>query len=167
MIKTDVSTEIAPEIVIKPQDVQISKGTGQTTLDCIANARPLHELETLWFKDGIIIENTGISYTLNDYWNRSLTLVSVNLTHTGQYECQVTLRTGGFPTVTAAANVVVQEKPKFFTNTRTEIFGDYGSPFKLLCDVDGIPKPNITWYRNAEVIDEMFEKRLVFSLLRF
>lgn len=146
--------EIAPEIVIKPQDAQIVKGTGQSTLECIANARPLHELETLWYKDGILIDNTGISYTLNDYWNRTLTLVSANLTHTGVYECHVSLRTGGFPKVTAAAEVVVLEKPKFFANARTEVFGDYGAQLRLPCDVDGIPKPNITWYKNAVVIDE-------------
>lgn len=93
--------------------------------------------------------------------------MSVNLTHTGQYECQVTLRTGGFPTVTAMANVVVQEKPKFFTNSRTEILGDYGSQVKLPCDVEGIPKPNITWYKNAESIDEAVEKRYVFCCSLF
>jgi hypothetical protein len=69
--------------------------------------RPLHELEMLWLKDGILIENSGISYTFNDAWNRTLSLVSANLTHTGQYTCQVKLRTGGFPTVTASATVTV------------------------------------------------------------
>lgn len=85
--------------------------------------------------------------------------MSANLTHTGVYECQVTLRTGGFPTVKAAASVVVHEKPKFFTNSRTELFGDYGGQIKLPCVVDGIPKPNITWYKNAEVINDAADKR--------
>lgn len=154
VIKNEDVKEIAPEIIIKPKDVQIVKGTGQSTLECIANARPLHELEILWYKDGILIDNTGISYTLNDYWNRTLTLVSANLTHSGVYECHVSLRTGGFPKVVASAGVVVLEKPKFFSNTRTEVFGDYGSQLHLPCDVDGIPKPNITWYKNAIKIDE-------------
>ena len=69
--------------------------------------RPLHELEMLWLKDDILIENSGISYTFNDAWNRTLSLVSANLTHTGQYTCQVRLRSGGFPTVTASATVTV------------------------------------------------------------
>lgn len=159
MATSDNQSEIAPEIVIKPKDTDVIKDTGQTGLDCIANARPLHELETLWYKDGILIENTGISYTLNDYWNRSLTLVSANLTHTGQYECHVTLRTGGFQPVTASAMVVVFEKPKFYTSLRTEMFGDYGGQLKLACDVDGIPKPNITWYKNAEKVDPGVDKR--------
>lgn len=69
--------------------------------------RPLHELEMLWLKDDILIENSGISYTFNDAWNRTLSLVSANLTHTGHYTCQVRLRSVGFPTVTASATVTV------------------------------------------------------------
>ncbi|XP_018319090.1 protein sidekick isoform X2 [Agrilus planipennis] len=159
---SDTFAEVAPEIIIKPQDVEIVKGAGQTTLDCIANARPLHALETLWFKDGILIENSGISYTLNDLWNRSLTLVSANLSHTGIYECQVNLRSGGFPTVTAAANVVVLEKPKFVSNTRTETLGDYGSQISLPCDVVGIPPPKVKWFKNANnITKELQDKRYI------
>ena len=106
---TNHGADIAPEIIIKPQDTEIIKGTEQTTLDCIANARPLHALETLWYKDDILIDNAGVQHTFNDIWNRSLTLISANLTHSGVYECQVSLRTGGFSTVAASANVVVLE----------------------------------------------------------
>lgn len=166
-METDSSLEIAPEIIIKPQDVQIVKGTAQTTLDCIANAKPLHELETLWFKDGIIIENTGISHTLNDLWNRSLTLVSANLSHSGQYECQVRLKTGGFPTVKAIATVVVQEKPKFVSAIRSETLGDYGSQITLPCDAVGIPSPNITWYKNAEEVVTAMDNRYFVKFVSF
>jgi hypothetical protein len=61
----------------------------------------------LWLKDDILIENSGISYTFKDAWNRTLSVVSANLTHTGQYTCQVRLRSGGFPTVMASATVTV------------------------------------------------------------
>lgn len=97
------SKEIAPEIIIPPDDLQVVKGASEATLDCIANARPLHELETLWLKDGIPIESAGISYSVNDIWNRSLTLVSINTTHSGVYQCNVNLRSGGFPPVEATA----------------------------------------------------------------
>ncbi|XP_060530016.1 protein sidekick isoform X3 [Cylas formicarius] len=150
----------APTIVIPPEDLEIVKGLPQTTLDCIANARPLHELDTLWFKDGIPIESAGISYSLNDIWNRSLTLISINTTHSGQYECNVNLKSGGFAMVRASAQVVVLEKPRFFSNTRPETLGDYGSQLSLPCDVIGIPKPNVTWYRNTETLD-LSDKRYV------
>lgn len=159
VVSIDSETEIPPKIIIKPEDVHIVKGTDQTTLDCIANAKPLHELETLWYKDGILIDNTGISYTFNDPWNRSLTLISANLTHNGSYECQLSLRSGGYPTVKASANVVVQEKPTFVSHAKTETLGDYGSQIILPCDVVGIPKPNVSWYKNAVNVEELDENR--------
>lgn len=144
--------EIPPEIIIKPQDTRIIKGHEYTNLHCVANARPLHELETLWFKDGIMIDLAGITFDLNDQWNRTLTLISANLTHTGQYTCQARLKTGGFATVTASATVTVFEKPMFLTNLKSETFGEFGSSIILDCMVQGIPLPGITWYKDAKKI---------------
>ncbi|KAJ8914572.1 hypothetical protein NQ315_010036 [Exocentrus adspersus] len=157
---TEENKEIAPTIIIPPKDVQVVKGTPQTTLECIANAHPLHELETSWFKDGIPIESSDINYSFKDMWNRSLILTSINTTHSGQYECHVNLKSGGFPTVTASAQVTVLEKPRFFSNAKPETLGEYGSPVSLPCDVLGIPKPNVTWYRNTKELD-LDEKRYV------
>lgn len=118
----------------------------------MANARPLHELETLWFKDGIMIDLAGISFDLNDQWNRTLSLISANLTHTGKYTCQARLKTGGFATVSASASVTVYEKPQFLTNLKSETFGEFGSTITLECNVQGIPLPGITWYKDAKKI---------------
>lgn len=145
--------EVAPEIIVPPEDVRVVKGTAQISLDCIANARPLHELETLWYKDGILIENGGEMYALHDFWNRTLILVSINTTHSGQYECRVSLRTEKFSPIVKTAQVLVLEKPRFVTATRSETLGEYGGVISLPCDVVGIPKPNVTWYRNSEEID--------------
>ncbi|XP_065171276.1 protein sidekick-like isoform X3 [Atheta coriaria] len=159
VLETNSYNEIAPEIIIKPQDVEIVKGTHETTLDCIANARPLHELETLWYKDGMPIENSGIEYTYNDVWHRSVALISANLTHSGVYECHVSLKTGGFPTVKANASVVVQEKPRFSSSTKPETLAEYASQVILPCDVDGIPKPKVTWYKNTINIEDLNDRR--------
>ncbi|XP_026688281.1 protein sidekick-like, partial [Diaphorina citri] len=74
--------EIAPEFIVKPEDTHVKKGEQTSVLECIANDRPLHEVVTLWLKDGVPIENTAISYNLDDPWNRTLSLLSANLTHT-------------------------------------------------------------------------------------
>ncbi|CAG9861808.1 unnamed protein product [Phyllotreta striolata] len=145
--------EIAPEIIVGPRDLRLVKGIPQTSIDCIANARPLYELETLWFKDGIPIESTGILYSFNDIWNRTLILASINTTYSGQYECQVNLRSGGFPEAIASAHVSVLEKPKFLSMAKSETLGEYSASMNLPCDVLGIPKPNITWYKNSEELD--------------
>lgn len=146
----DAVGEIAPEIVVGPRDMHIIKDTLATELQCIVNARPLHELETLWLKDGIPVENTGIAFNLNDPWNRTLSLLSANLTHTGKYTCQARLRSGGFPTVSADANIAVLEAPTFVANTRPETLGEYGTTVVLPCEVNGVPAPNIIWLRNAQ-----------------
>lgn len=148
----DDNKEIAPEIVVKPENTKIVKGQENTNLYCIANARPLHELETLWFKDGILIDLAGVTYDLNDPWNRTLGLISANLTHTGQYSCQARLKTGGFATVSASATVTVFEKPVFRNSLKSETFGEFGSTIVLECDVQGIPLPSITWYKDARKI---------------
>lgn len=59
----------------------------------------------------------------------------------------------------AIAKVEVLEKPRFFSNAKPETLGDYSSTINLPCDVLGIPKPNITWYRNGEELD-LGDKRL-------
>lgn len=150
--------EIAPEIIVHPADLKLVRGKETAQLQCIANARPLHELETLWLKDGILVENSGISHTLEDPWNRTLTLLTANLTHTGRYTCQVRLRSGGFPTVTSSANVNVEEPPTFLSALRTETFGEYGSTLIVACDVIGEPTPHVTWFRNAEALDMTSER---------
>jgi protein sidekick len=99
-----------------------------------------------------MIDLAGISFDLNDQWNRTLSLISANLTHTGKYTCQARLRTGGFATVTASAMVTVYEKPAFSTNLKPETFGEFGSNVVLECDVQGLPLPSITWYKDSKKI---------------
>ncbi|KAL5276641.1 SDK2 family protein [Megaselia abdita] len=149
----DPYTELAPEIIVHPQNLSVQKGAEVTKLECIANARRLHELETLWMKDGIAIENSGIQYTLYDPWNRTLALISANLTHSGNYSCQVRLRSGGFEPITTEAMVTVHDPPTFFTPMRAETLGEYGNQVILPCDVVGIPAPKVTWYKNAQKVD--------------
>lgn len=149
----DPSTEVAPEIIIHPENLHLVRGEQVSHLQCIANARPLHELETLWLKDGIIVESSGISHTLDDQWNRTLVLLSANLSHTGEYTCQVRLRSGGFPMVTSSATVIVQEPPSFFSPLRSETLGDYGEQIIIACDVIGEPSPKVIWYRDAELLN--------------
>ncbi|XP_063224987.1 protein sidekick isoform X2 [Bacillus rossius redtenbacheri] len=145
--------EVAPEIIVKPRDMHVEKGQASAQLQCIANAKPLHVLETLWFKDDILIDHAGIDYSFDDPWNRTLSLLGTNTTHTGSYKCQARLRSGEFSPVTASANVVILEKPSFNTNLRIETLGEYRSTLSLPCEVVGVPKPNIVWFRNTERVE--------------
>lgn len=149
----DAFTEIMPEIIVHPKSMKLVRGQKVAELQCIANARPLYQLETLWMKDGLLIDNSGIQYTLNDPWNRTLTLLNANLTHSGQYSCEVRLKSGNYESVVSIATITVQEPPSFFTPMRSETLGDYGSKMTLPCDVVGDPMPYVTWFRNSEALD--------------
>ncbi|RLU19110.1 hypothetical protein DMN91_009468, partial [Ooceraea biroi] len=157
----DPNAEIVPTIIVKPQDTQIIKDQDVTYINCIANARSLHELRTLWMKDGIPIENSRISYSFNDSWNRTLALVSANITYTGVYSCHVDLRSGDYPTVNASAKIVVYEKPTFITELKRETLSDYGSTVTLPCDTVGVPPPTVAWFRNAEPINHLLGTRVI------
>ncbi|XP_019697114.1 protein sidekick isoform X2 [Harpegnathos saltator] len=157
----DPNAEVAPSIIVKPQDTLIIKDQNAAHMYCIANARALHELRILWMKDGIPIENSRVAYSFNDSWNRTLMLISANMTYTGTYSCHVDLKSGGYPTLSASAEVTVYEKPTFNTELKKETLSDYGSTVTLSCDVDGTPVPKITWFRNAESVGNLKESRYV------
>lgn len=46
------------------------------------------------------------------------------------------------------------EPPTFVGNLRMETLGEYGSTVRISCDTIGVPQPKITWYRNAETINQ-------------
>ncbi|CAB4061873.1 SDK [Lepeophtheirus salmonis] len=126
--------DVPPEIVIPPKDLTVNKDTPVSELQCIANARPL---------------------IFNDLWNRTLSLLRVNLDHSGVYSCQVRMRSGGGPTLTKDATVKVTEKPYFYRRMSLETFGDFGNDISIPCHVKGIPEPSVIWYRNGIPIDEV------------
>ena len=98
--------DVPPAIVVAPTDTTVVKGTNRAELQCIANARPLYELELIWLKDGRPIDEASVPFSFNDLWNRTLSLIQVDFAHAGTYKCQVRMKTGG-PRLTKEATVTV------------------------------------------------------------
>jgi hypothetical protein len=88
-VDTSHDTDVSPEVIVAPVDTVMKRLTPSTGLQCIANARPLYELELLWFKDGVPIEQAGVPHSFDDLWNRTLSLISADFVHDGTYTCQV------------------------------------------------------------------------------
>ena len=147
----DSYSEIGPEIVVPLEDVRAGKGK-TIEFECIANARPLYEIETHWYKDDIPIEDANVAHAL-EWWNRTLVLLSVDSSYSGQYECRVQMKTGGFKVESSKASLTVLEPPVFKTPTQMEIDAEYFSRLEIPCEVSGFPEPYVTWFRNAEAID--------------
>lgn len=63
----------------------------------------------MWKKDGNDIALSGLSphlFVLSP-WNRTITLLNVDVMHTGVYECEVFMRESGTSKIAAAANVTI------------------------------------------------------------
>merc|ERR1719232_1487360 len=146
--------DVSPEIIIPPRNITVARQKSVAELQCIANARPLHLLSLIWLKDDKPIEQSGIPYSFNDLWNRTLSLISIDFVHDGTYTCQVKMRTGG-PTLSESARVRVIEKPHFKSKMMLETLGEFGKEFEIPCDVAGSPRPNVTWYRDAEPLSNI------------
>ena len=150
-VSGDAYSEIGPKIVVPLMNQKVVQGKS-IEFECIANARPLYEIELHWYKDDVAIENTGLIYDL-EWFNRTLVLLSVDASYRGEFECRVQMRTGGYKVESSKATLSVLEPPQFKTSTQMEFTAEYFSRLEIPCDVTAHPEPFVTWFRNAEAID--------------
>lgn len=155
----EMNEEIPPTIIVPPLNTTIIKGTSIAHLQCIANARPLYQLETLWFKDDVPIEQSGVVFSFNGLWNRTLSLLQADLHYAGIYKCQVRLRTSIEEPIQAVAQVVIHDRPKLKQQLPVDTLADLGKTLTIPCSVHGTPDPYIIWYRDAANIITLDDNR--------
>ena len=101
---------VSPSLIIKPdEDMKIINGQ-ENYLHCVANAKELNDIITIWTKDDVPIEESGIRFNFLDFWNRTLELITPNRTYSGVYGCRVEIKNNAYPPITASSNVVVYGK---------------------------------------------------------
>ncbi|KAK4323993.1 hypothetical protein Pmani_005348 [Petrolisthes manimaculis] len=155
----DDAEEITPTIIVPPVNTTIIKDSSIAHLQCIANARPLFQLETLWFKDDAPIEQTGLMFSFNGLWNRTLSLLQADLHYAGLYRCQVRLRTSLAPPIQAQAYVTVHDRPRLTQQLPVDTYADLGKTLTIPCSVAGTPIPFVTWYRDAANVNTLNDNR--------
>jgi hypothetical protein len=158
------SASIDLEFVVKPSDTIAKLNDNLVKFDCIVNTRKqaLDQIEIQWFKDDQLIDFIKTKYHLS---SRSLEIISVTDQDAGVYTCSAksNLRSNDmFPSASmyqpnqilnASARLDVHIKPTFKTQPESIIETDYGKSVHIKCEGISNPKANITWFRNAQLIN--------------
>lgn len=143
--------DVEPEFIIPLEDKRAIDGK-ETEFECVGNARDMHLLETLWFKDKIPIDNANIMYDLG-WKNRTLILHKVAFDYSGEYTCKIQIKTDTMKSKVSKAMLSVIDVPRFKQKQLIDLTAEYGSKLEIPCDAAAIPAPIVRWYRNAEEIE--------------
>ncbi|KAK8382212.1 hypothetical protein O3P69_015266 [Scylla paramamosain] len=155
----EAGEEVAPTIIVPPTNTTIIKDSSIAQLQCIANARPMYQLQTLWFKDDVPIEHSGITFSFNGLWNRTLSLLHADLHYAGLYRCQVRLLTSIDEPLQAEAHVTIHERPRLTKPLPVETYADLGKTLTIACSVAGTPLPYMSWFRDAANVNTLHDNR--------
>ncbi|XP_077334979.1 neural cell adhesion molecule L1 isoform X4 [Lithobates pipiens] len=112
-------------------------------LECIAQGLPTPDIE--WLP---LTGNMDPSHRRFDEYKKILRIENVNEDDDGEYECIAKNSEGE---VRHKYIVTVESAPHWVNRPKDEIRGP-GEHVKFTCDVDGKPKPKITWKINGEPV---------------
>ncbi|CAD5230519.1 unnamed protein product [Bursaphelenchus okinawaensis] len=95
------------------------------------------------------LDRSGMDSTMKIANDGSLVLFRVQLSHAGNYECQVS-NLAGNDAITYSLEV--QSPAKILTTLPEKTKVIAGLPYTLNCKVSGAPEPTLTWEKDGEVI---------------
>uniref|UniRef100_A0A3Q2TL59 Protogenin n=1 Tax=Fundulus heteroclitus TaxID=8078 RepID=A0A3Q2TL59_FUNHE len=157
---TPVETRLKPRIIAGPQNVSVSLHQS-AVLECLAtgNPRPLISWSRADSKS-IDVYNTKV------LGNGNLIITDIKPQHGGVYMCRAT--TPGTRNYTvASANVTVLAPPSFVEWPESLTRPRAGTA-RFVCQADGAPAPQITWFKNGEKVHsngriKMYHSKLVIN----
>ncbi|XP_044088966.1 protein sidekick-1 [Neovison vison] len=144
---------MAPVIVIPPGNRSVVAGSSETTLECIANARPVEELHVTWKRNGVKVAGGLHSH------GRRLTISNPTSADTGMYVCEATLRGRAFSAATAQAFLAIIEPPYFTAEPESRILAEVEDTVDIVCRAMGVPLPTLQWYKDATSISKLQDPR--------
>ncbi|KAG8447893.1 hypothetical protein GDO86_015127 [Hymenochirus boettgeri] len=150
--KERISIKVTPSNSVKfrKPEMMLPKGSVTTVLalrnqplhlECIAEGLPTPEVEWIPLSDSHSSDRIHI-----DEFKKTLSIDMVNEEDDGEYQC-IAKNTQG--SVKHTYTVVVESAPYWINKPQDGIYGP-GEDVALNCDVEGKPKPKVTWKINGE-----------------
>ncbi|XP_045020252.1 protein sidekick-1 isoform X1 [Bubalus bubalis] len=144
---------MAPVIVVPPGNRSVVAGSSETTLECIANARPAEELSVTWKRNGVRV-TTGLHG-----FGRRLTISNPTSSDTGVYVCEAALPGSAFEPARAKAFLSIIEPPYFTTEPKSRILAEVEENVDIVCEAMGVPPPALQWFKDAISINKLQNPR--------
>ncbi|XP_057606118.1 protein sidekick-1 [Hippopotamus amphibius kiboko] len=144
---------MAPVIVVPPSNRSVVAGSSETTLECIANGRPVEELSVRWRRNGARV--TGGLHS----FGRRLTISNPTSSDTGEYECEATLPGSAFGPARAKAFLSIIEPPYFTAEPESRILVEVEESVDIVCGAMGAPPPTLQWFKDAVAVSELQNPR--------
>ncbi|XP_033119268.1 protein sidekick-2-like isoform X2 [Anneissia japonica] len=143
-VQANSNSPIPPTLVIPPKNTAFTDSDTLIELECIVNARPLSQLSYSWMQNGEILPSETTSL---------LVIYNPSIIHQGVYACMASMT--GQSSVEVMANLTFYTSPEFNLHAGRTVTGDVDTIVDLPCQPLGIPRPNITWYRNAVKVEDI------------
>ncbi|XP_054992318.1 protein sidekick-1 isoform X1 [Sorex araneus] len=146
---------VAPVIVVPPKNSSVVAGSSEVTLECIANARPLEELQVRWTRDG-----ASVTRGLHSQGTR-LTISSPSAADAGLYECEAVLQGSSARAARAQAFLSLIEPPYFTAEPEARVWARVEETVDIVCRAMGVPLPTLQWYKDAVAVSQLGDPRYV------
>lgn len=144
-VKIEKAAKNQPPTVEKALEDIVGPLNEDIELSCIFGGVP--EPKVMWYRNGKLLKTAKATYI-----NRVASLiVTVTKNTEGNYKCMATNEYGEIDT---SCTVEIREKPTI-TISDEEIDQKHtvGDEWVVNAIIDGIPSPEVTWYRNGSKID--------------
>ncbi|OBS57850.1 hypothetical protein A6R68_11028 [Neotoma lepida] len=153
---TGTHEAMAPVIVVAPGNRSVVAGSSETTLECIANARPVEELSVHWKRNGVRLTSGLHSY------GRRLTISNPTSADTGLYVCEATLRGSAFEAARAKAflSIIASCTVTKRVTKRLQLLSRWHLPrIGTNFAYHGVPLPTLQWYKDAVPLSKLQNPR--------
>uniref|UniRef100_A0A8B9YIP7 Sidekick cell adhesion molecule 1 n=1 Tax=Bos mutus grunniens TaxID=30521 RepID=A0A8B9YIP7_BOSMU len=147
-----------PAIVVPPSNRSVVAGSSETTLECIANARPAEELSVTWKRNGVRV-TTGLHG-----FGRRLTISNPTSSDTGVYVCEAALPGRSseihlFGLGAVSVFFLFKEPPYFTVEPKSRILAEVEENVDIVCEAMGVPPPALQWFKDAISINKLQNPR--------